>query len=157
MKEMKEKRWVRGTRPDMVRENGKIYYRICKCGLTKESYKMPMCKGCDKEYHRNRKENQHNFNVYIKDLVVKGKRDNSILDKVPGKTYYPKLLVEFVDKIERRNGIASLEDIFCDLITLFNYYGCNQDIDTLPTGMQLSVMWNFIKEYKNKMEKSKKS
>jgi hypothetical protein len=152
MKDIKEKRWVRGSRPDMVKENGKVYYRICKCGLTKESYKMPMCKTCDKEYQKNRRENQHNFNVYIKDLVVKGSRDATISAKVPGKTHYPKLLVEFVNRIERRNGIASLQDIFVDLITLFNYYGCNQDIDVLPTDSQISMMWEFIREYKNKME-----
>ena len=41
------KRWKRGSRTDMVKENGKVYYRICKCGLQKESYKMPMCNACE--------------------------------------------------------------------------------------------------------------
>lgn len=33
MEEVKVKRWIRGSRTDMVKENGKTYYRICKCGL----------------------------------------------------------------------------------------------------------------------------
>ena len=149
------KRSKRGSRPDIVRENGKIYYKVCKCGIEKESYKMPMCLKCNNTYYIEMRGRRNAKNIIVRDLVIKGSnKDVTILEK-PGK-YHRRLLVEFVNKIERRNGLASLEDIFVDLITLFNYFGCNQDIDPLPTDTQLSMMWNFIKEYKNKIENIKR-
>jgi len=159
MKEVKEKRWIRGSRTDRVVENGRTYYKICKCGIEKESYKIPMCNACGKDYYiKNRSKNpKHivevgNGIVIVKDLVVKGKKDMTLPSETAGTKYYKKLLFDFVNRIQRRNGLASLEDIFVDMITLFNYYGCNQDIDKLPTNLQLKAMWDFLKEYKNKME-----
>ena len=148
------KRWKRGSRTDMVKENGKVYYRICKCGLEKESYKCPMCNACEKEYYRKRRQNKDNYDIVIKDLVVKGKEKDKSIDT--SKKRYRKNLFEFVNKIERRNGLASMEDIFVDMITLFNYYVCNQDIDILPTGIQLQMMWEFLRDYKIKRENGKK-
>lgn len=148
------KRWKRGSRTDMVKENGKVYYRICKCGLQKESYKMPMCNACEKEYYRKRRQNKDNYDIVIKDLVVKGRdKDNSV---ETGRNKYKNSLINFVNRIQRRNGLASMEDIFVDMITLFNYYGCNQDIDILPTGIQLQMMWEFLRDYKIKLENRKK-
>jgi len=149
MKEVKEKRWIRGSRTDRVVENGRIYYRICKCGVDKESYKTPMCNACNKDYYINKRSKT---NIVIKDLVVKGKKDITLPIERVGTKYYKRLLFNFVNRIERRNGIASLEDIFVDMITLFNYYGCNQDIDALKTDVQLKMMWDFLREYKNKIE-----
>jgi hypothetical protein len=149
MKEVKEKRWIRGSRTDRVVENGKIYYTMCKCGVEKESYKTPMCNACNRDYYVNKRSKT---NTVIKDLVVKGKKDITLTTEIVGTKYYKRLLFNFVNKIERRNGIASLEDLFVDLITLFNYYGCNQDIDVLPTDVQLKMMWQFLREYKNKIE-----
>lgn len=148
------KRWKRGSRTDMVKENGKVYYRICKCGLEKESYKCPMCNACEKEYYRKRRQNKDNYDIVIKDLVVKGKeKDYSIPTK---KFYYRDMLFDFVNKVERRNGLVSFEEMFVDMITLFNYYGCNQDIDTLPANLQLSLMWEYLKKRKEKIENGKK-
>lgn len=148
------KRWKRGSRTDMVKENGKSYYRICKCGLEKESYKKPMCNACEKEYYRKRRQNKDNYDIVIKDLVVKGKeKDYSIPTK---KFYYRDMLFDFVNKVERRNGLVSFEEMFVDMITLFNYYGCNQDIDTLPANLQLSLMWEYLKKRKEKIENGKK-
>ena len=148
------KRWKRGARTDMVKEDGKVYYRICKCGLEKESYKCPMCNACEKEYYRKRRQNKDNYDIVIKDLVVKGKeKDYSIPTK---KFYYRDMLFDFVNKVERRNGLVSFEEMFVDMITLFNYYGCNQDIDTLPANLQLSLMWEYLKKRKEKIENGKK-
>lgn len=154
MEQIKNKRWVRGSRLDIVREGDKIYYRICKCGLEKESYKKPMCNFCSKEYQKFRNEQRNKYNVKIKDLVVKGKGGDKTLDRK--KNFWSNKLIEFVNRIERRNGLASMEDIFVDMITLFNYYGCNQDIDILPTGIQLQMMWEFLRDYKKKIEKNSK-
>lgn len=148
---MKQKRWIRGTRTDMVKENGKSYYRICRCGAVKESYKMSLCRTCNRNYLKERNKNK---TIVIKDLVVKGKnKDNSI---VTYRNFWKNKLINFVNTVERRRGWVTMEELFVDMITLFNYYGCNQDIDVLPTGSQLSMMWNFLKDYKNKIEKSKK-
>jgi hypothetical protein len=149
VKEVKEKRWIRGSRIDRVVENRRTYYKICKCGIEKESYKMPMCNACTKDYYINKRSKT---NIVIKDLVVKGKKDITLPIETAGTKYYKKLLFDFVNRIERRNGLASLEDIFVDMITLFNYYGCNQDIDKLPTNLQLKAIWDFLRDYKKKME-----
>ena len=109
---------------------------------------------CEKEYYRKRRQNKDNYDIVIKDLVVKGKEKDKSIDT--SKKRYRKNLFEFVNKIERRNGLASMEDIFVDMITLFNYYGCNQDIDILPTGIQLQMMWEFLRDYKIKLENGKK-
>ena len=150
MEQALKKRWIRGSRTDMVKENGKTYYKICKCGSVKESYKMPMCKSCDKEYSKKRAKSKIKYEASIKDLVVRRS------DKSEGKINYKQFLISFVNKIERRNGLASLEDIFVDMITLFNYYGCNQDIDVLPTDIQLKLMWDYLRDYKIKLENGKK-
>ena len=153
MEEVKVKRWIRGSRTDMVKENGKTYYRICKCGLEKESYKMSMCNVCNKEYYKNKRRDKDGYKVKIKDLVRNGEKDMTIMAK---KFYWRDKLFNFVNRIERRNGIASLEDIFVDMITLFNYYGCNQDIDILPTDLQLRMMWEYLRDKKKKIENRKK-
>jgi len=155
MKEVK----IRGSRIDKVVENGRTYYKICKCGVEKESYKMPMCNDCTKDYYiKNRSKNpKHiveigNGIAIVKDLVVKGKKDTTLPTETADKKYYKNLLFNFVNRIERRNGLASLEDMFVDMITLFNYYGCNKDIDKLPTNLQLKAMWDFLREYKKKIQ-----
>jgi hypothetical protein len=148
------KRWKRGSRTDMVKESGKIYYKICKCGLEKESYKMPMCRSCNRDYLNERNRSKKRYDVEIKNLIRKGKGGDKTLDRK--KNFWSNKLIEFVNKIERRNGLASIEDIFVDMITLFNYYGCNQDIDILPTEIQLQMMWEYLSDYKKKIEKNSK-
>ena len=152
MEEIK-KRWVRGTRTDIVKENGKIYYRICKCGLEKESYKMSMCRECNREYLNHRNRSKKLYDIEIKDLVRKGKDgDRTLIRK---KNFWSNKLIDFVNRIEKRNGLASIEEIFVDMITLFNYYGCNQDIDILPTDLQLSMMWQYLRDKKKNIENKK--
>lgn len=152
MEEIK-KRWVRGTRTDIVKENGKIYYRICKCGLEKESYKMSMCRECNREYLNHRNRSKKLYDIEIKDLVRKGKDgDRTLIRK---KNFWSNKLIDFVNRIEKRNGLASIEEIFVDMITLFNYYGCNQDIDILPTDLQLSMMWEYLRDKKKNIENKK--
>lgn len=152
MEEIK-KRWVRGTRTDIVKENGKIYYRICKCGFVKESYKMSMCRECNREYLNHRNRSKKLYDIEIKDLVRKGKDgDRTLIRK---KNFWSNKLIDFVNKIEKRNGLASIEEIFVDMITLFNYYGCNQDIDILPTDLQLSMMWEYLRDKKKNIENKK--
>lgn len=154
MEEVK-KRWKRGARTDMVKENGKVYYRICKCGVEKESYKMSMCRECNRDYlnHRN-KTKRAAYDVEVKDLVRKGRGGDKTL--VRKKNFWINKLTDFVNRIEKRGGWASIEEIFVEMITLFNYYGCNQDIDVLPTDLQLSMMWNHLKNCKKKIEKPRK-
>lgn len=55
---------------------------------------------------------------------------------------------DFVNKIEKRNGMASVQEIFVEMITLFYDYGLNADdkvIDTLSVNKQLEHMWNKLK------------
>jgi hypothetical protein len=154
MEEIKNKRWIRGSRTDIIREGDKIYYKICKCGVEKESYKMSMCRSCNRDYLNERNRSKKKCDFEIKDLVRKGKGGDKTLDRK--KNFWSNKLIEFVNRVERRNGIASMEDIFVDMITLFNYYGCNQDIDILPTGIQLQMMWEYLSDYKKKIEKIKR-
>jgi hypothetical protein len=52
----------------------------------------------------------------------------------------------FVERIERRNGLASLHEIFVEMITLYNESGlAGRPIDTLPVNKQLSYMWEKLR------------
>lgn len=116
----------KAVRTDFVIEGGKRYYKICKCGKVKERYKNSYCLSCSNEYSK-KQLNKNN----------------------------EKFLIEFVDRIERRGGIASMEDIFVSMITLYNYWGYNKKINALPTKIQLSIMWEFLKEKRKKIKYKK--
>ena len=50
-------------------------------------------------------------------------------------------LIEFVDRIRRRGGLASLDDIFVKLITIHTKYYPIIGMDQLSAEKQLSKMW----------------
>ena len=55
---------------------------------------------------------------------------------------------EFVNRIEKRNGIASIQEIFVEMISLYNDYGTSYEdrvVDTYPVNKQLEYMWNKLK------------
>lgn len=67
---------------------------------------------------------------------------------------------DFVNKIEKRNGMASIEEIFVEMITLFYDYGLSIDdklIDKYPVNKQLTFMWNKLKMVSSKTLSNNKS
>jgi len=50
-------------------------------------------------------------------------------------------LIEFIKRIESRGGMASKEEIFCELIDLHCHYFGPYKVDRLPPMMQLEMMW----------------
>lgn len=55
---------------------------------------------------------------------------------------------QFVNRIEKRNGIASIQEIFVEMISLYNDYGTSYEdrvVDTYPVNKQLEYMWNKLK------------
>lgn len=137
----------RNGRTDSIIEGGKRYYTICKCGKEKERYKTPMCRSCNNEYLRQIRLTRDDWSlIKIKDIKdLRTPKDRTFENP------YDTILIEFVDRIERRDGIASMHDIFVIMITLFNHYGHNKDIDNQPVNIQLSIMWEYLKEKRKKV------
>ena len=148
------------TRDDLIRENGKHYYRLCnKCREPKPSYKASYCPKCQLERARAQRKTGEDL-VKSLDKVSNSRKetnDSTMFDDiVRKKLFYDKMLIEFINRIERRNGISSMEDIFVTMITLYNFYGCNKSLDHLKTDLQLQMMWELLKEKKRKIELKQK-
>ena len=47
-----------------------------------------------------------------------------------------------------RGGLASIYEIYVELITLYNHFGRQSSIDTFDTNKQLSIMWKVLKRKK---------
>ena len=145
----------RKARTDIVVENGKKYYLTCKCGKTKESYKTSYCNACCKDYYMRYAGCKYELKLTPK-LVQKKpseEKDYTMFKLVKRKkNYYDKKLVDFVNRIERRRGWATLHEIFVEMITLFNFYGSQQMIDLLPVDSQLEYMWGVVKERKRMID-----
>lgn len=93
---------------------------------------MKKCKLCD---------NQINTNRYYCDIckldiykkVYRHKKQTKV-----GVT--KKDLEEFVYRLESRKGLASLEEMMVEMITLYNVFG-EEIVDLLPVHKQLNKMW----------------
>ena len=64
-------------------------------------------------------------------------------------------MIEFVDRIERRNGMASMEEVFVELIGHYNTFGNEYKYDKLSTNLQLEAMYDHLKKQRNKLLKRK--
>jgi len=150
---------MKEVREDLVKVGKKCYYRLCKCGAEKNTLKTPYCPECWK-----RRREGISVNSLFKDpymfLENRKKRERSGMSiDIPARTIgkiFEDKLYKFVTKIERRNGLASMEDIFIDLIDLYTYYGSQKNIDEYPVNKQLEIMWTFIKKKKVILESRKK-
>ena len=63
-------------------------------------------------------------------------------------------LVEFVDRIEGRGGMASLDELMVEMIGLFNDLCVGKGLDILPVRLQLIQMWSSLKKIRNKKIKN---
>lgn len=110
---------------EKIIEDGKYYYPVCKCGVVKENYRTSYCKTC-----------MANYTVKIRD------RRNSVQEKINFEE-----LNNFVERMYKQNKMASMKDLFVDLITLHNYFMRNRrDIDCMNVGLQLALMWEDIEK-----------
>lgn len=148
------------TRTDRVLDgDGKYYYAICKCGEVKEYYKSSYCKDCQNQYQKRWRKSKP-----IKETKVERLELEKVSRVITNSTWsetrrltieMENSLIKFVNKIDRRRGVCSLQDIFVEMIDLYNFFGNNSMIDTLPTQIQLSLMWDFLKNKKKKIENKK--
>lgn len=115
----------------------RYYYRICKCGRTKESYKSAYCIDCMRSRKRNRLKDAHRP-IFMTDI-------NDYITNMTSKEW-GSYLQEFITRIDSRGGMASLNEIMVDLITLYeHYYGINSIPDVSPK-LQIEYMWKYIKK-----------
>ena len=98
------------------------YDKCCKCGSSKKSSRSPYCPPCFKVKHLESK--------VIKNLRIKNRS----------------LLVKFVDRIENRNGLASINEMFVELIGFHRLYGKDSDINNLPVNEQIYEMYQHLKK-----------
>lgn len=143
-------------RDDLIKEGGRYYYKNCnKCGSVKSSYKSSYCSECQRETAKRKKDTTNELLQSLEKTGHSRKESNDSTlfnDVVRKKTFYDKMLIEFIDRIERRSGIASMEDIFVTMITLYNFYGSNKSLDHLQTNLQLEMMWELLKDKKKRIE-----
>ena len=99
------------------------YNVLCpKCGADDKRLRTPYCKNCSKEYD-------------------KAHRDYK------SETKSKEELIEFVDRVNNRNGMVSMNEMFVELITLFHYYYDSRGVlDQLTPSQQIEMMWKYIKE-----------
>lgn len=86
---------------------------------------------------------------------------HNYLDEESGTCQAPRIkeIIDFVNKIERRNGWATMKDCWIDLLRYFEYvslyYNKKQgpkDIDSFEPEMQFLYMYEYLKEFKHKIE-----
>lgn len=100
-----------------IKIDGQYYSKFCKCGATKQEVKSKLCNECAQKKLSNRR-------------IPTGDDCSE--------------LINFVNKVNRRGGLASIEDIFVDMITIYNKYCNPSKLDTMETGTQLSMMWQHL-------------
>lgn len=101
----------------MIKIDGKYYSKTCKCGALKDNFKSKLCNKCGVEKLASR-------------TRVTKEQSNK--------------LINFVEKIRRRNGLASIEDIFVEMIGIYNTYCNPSKLDYMDTNTQLSMMWEHL-------------
>lgn len=106
------------------------YTSLCpKCGSDDKRLRSKYCKSCRKDYEKYRRSN--------------GSEDIPI-DQ----------LIEFVKRINDRGGMASINEVFGELITLF--YSCYQSmgiLDQLKPAQQIELMWKYLNEVVSNWER----
>lgn len=118
-------------------EKMKWHYRHCKCGEVKESYKSNYCIKCQRDiYRRNvRSESRTDY-----DLELIRKSDLN------------KRLIKLVTKVEADGGYITLNDLFVEMITLYNHYFNQNGMDNLKPAKQLTTMWKKLTELYYKID-----
>jgi len=101
-----------------------IYCRVCWSNYKKERYRR--IHGSVKERKRNTK---------VKDILfTENERDRNI-----------NRLIVFYKRMDRRNGICSLEDIFCEMLDLSIYFFGEYNYCNMKANRQLGLMWRELK------------
>lgn len=105
------------------------YTKCAKCGCEKtNATSTPYCKPCNREYSKNLRE-------------FKEKNENK---------YDKKRIVDFIEKVERRNGYVSVYELLVELITLFNTLGKGSDMyNEYEPNKQLEKMYKDLKKKVN--------
>jgi len=57
-------------------------------------------------------------------------------------------LIEFIERIESRDGRADIREVFIELITFYNMYGRRRIPKNLSPSDQLTFMWESIKDFR---------
>lgn len=122
-----------------IKENGKYYTVYCQCGAKKSTYKSPYCKPC-----ANAKQNVRRGSIdrYLNriETAIENRRIKKEKDL---------RLIEFVNRVEDRQCMVSDEELFVELIGLYNdCIHTNTSLDKLSTKEQLLSMWTALKNYK---------
>jgi hypothetical protein len=107
----------------------------CKVEISREQ-KASYCEVCNKLLNR--------FNTYINKKSLENNYYNNKMKKH---------LHEFVDRLEARKEMASIEEIFVELITLHNHF--TKDNDTMreeSAQTQIPRMWKTLKSISEKIK-----
>ena len=98
------------------------YYYLCpRCGSDDKRLRSKHCKACRQEYEKTLRSN---FEPRSKEQII-----------------------EFVNRINKRNGMACLSEICVELITLFySHYQSMGILDQLKPSQQVEMMWKYLNE-----------
>lgn len=115
----------RSTCSACIKENPsskkKYIYEICqKCGVDKKNNTSSICNACAKIYRVNR---SVDMEIVKKDII------------------------NFIKRIERRKGYASIMEIYVEMITLFYNTFPNDTYDNFEPKYQLEKMYIYLKDF----------
>ena len=107
----------------------RYHYIYCKCGSVKESYRSAYCVKCQRDKYN--RINNRNLTDYDLEVITK---DDAKLR-----------LIKFINKVEDDGGYISFNDLFIEMITLYNCY-FSDGMDSMKPAKQLTTMWRRLNE-----------
>jgi hypothetical protein len=123
---------------DECKEKGRIWiestkkycYIYCRCGEIKESYKSSYCVKCQRvKYNRSVGKNRTDYKLeYITKDDARAR------------------LGSLIKRVEDDNGCITLQDLFIEMITLYNHYFASNGMDEMRPGKQLTTMWKKLNQ-----------
>lgn len=139
----------------------KLYYKmkskkplncICKCGREKKNPARSKCNYCANEYNKNRKLLGLDKNKDLRQFKEPADGRLSVKEYMAHKKQKDEALVKFVDKIENRAGYASNEEVFVELITIYNSLINSFSMDSYSVKDQIQMMWSRIRKYRDDLK-----
>lgn len=107
-----------------IKERKKYIYTMCqKCGSDKKPNTSSICNSCQREYRK------------MKNLSNRPSLKEDIIN--------------FIKKVESRNGFADMFEIYVEMITLFNDTQPGDNFDSHKPSIQLEKMYIYLKEFVN--------
>jgi ribosomal protein L37E len=111
----------------------------------KLKYEIPICRNCGIEVYEEKRDRNickecaytiQKFKQVVNKSSLVSSNENNLMREH---------LLEFIPRILDRNGMASFEEIFLEMITLSNHFCLQKHYINVPPDKQISNMWRELK------------